>query len=163
LKATGIVRRIDDLGRLVIPKETRRVLRMDVGSAVEIFIENERVILQKYAPTKEFRALSEGLAEGLQKNTDARILICDEGEWFSGKEKGTNISGDVRSWVEGAKEREGDDFLYQDQTESYYFAPVTLDGKGMGGIIAYGKKRFSDGDKQAVRAMADFLSHYIEV
>ncbi|WP_456364131.1 AbrB/MazE/SpoVT family DNA-binding domain-containing protein [Priestia aryabhattai] len=50
MKATGIVRKIDDLGRIVIPKEIRRVLELDVKDPVEIFVENDSIILQKYKP-----------------------------------------------------------------------------------------------------------------
>ena len=54
LKATGIVRRIDDLGRVVIPKEIRRTLRIREGDPLEIFTDNEgQVILKKYSPVGE--------------------------------------------------------------------------------------------------------------
>jgi transcriptional pleiotropic regulator of transition state genes len=50
MKATGIVRRIDDLGRVVIPKELRRTLNIADGDPIEIFVDSERIILKKYAP-----------------------------------------------------------------------------------------------------------------
>ena len=48
MKATGVVRRIDDLGRIVIPKELRRTMRIREGDSLEIFIEGENIILSKY-------------------------------------------------------------------------------------------------------------------
>ncbi|HDR6248083.1 TPA: AbrB/MazE/SpoVT family DNA-binding domain-containing protein [Bacillus cereus] len=48
MKATGIVRKVDNLGRIVIPKETRKVLQVDTGDALEIFVEEAAIILQKY-------------------------------------------------------------------------------------------------------------------
>ncbi|AZJ24750.1 AbrB family transcriptional regulator [Bacillus toyonensis] len=48
MKATGIVRKIDELGRVVIPKETRRILQVDPGDTLEIFVEGDAIILQKY-------------------------------------------------------------------------------------------------------------------
>lgn len=57
MKATGIVRRIDDLGRVVIPKEIRRTLRIREGDPLEIFTEREgSVILRKYSPIGEIDA-----------------------------------------------------------------------------------------------------------
>ena len=48
MKATGIVRKMDNLGRIVIPKETRRNLQVDSGDVLEIFVEEDAIILQKY-------------------------------------------------------------------------------------------------------------------
>ncbi len=50
MKATGIVRQIDDLGRFVIPKEIRKTLNIECGDHLETFTENDRIILKKYAP-----------------------------------------------------------------------------------------------------------------
>ncbi|MBO0555743.1 AbrB/MazE/SpoVT family DNA-binding domain-containing protein [Clostridium botulinum] len=51
MKSTGVVRRVDDLGRIVIPKELRRTLDIDERDALEIYTEGEQIILKKYAPT----------------------------------------------------------------------------------------------------------------
>lgn len=48
MKATGIVRRLDDLGRLVIPKEIRKQYRMKEGDSIEFFIDNDRIVIQKF-------------------------------------------------------------------------------------------------------------------
>ena len=59
MKATGIVRRIDDLGRIVIPKEIRRTLRIREGDPLEIFTDREgKVILKKYSPIGELETLA---------------------------------------------------------------------------------------------------------
>lgn len=50
-KATGIVRRIDDLGRVVLPKELRRVFNINTGDAVEIFVTGDEIVLRKYVPS----------------------------------------------------------------------------------------------------------------
>lgn len=50
MRATGIVRKIDELGRIVIPKELRRILNIDVKDAVEILSDGEKIVLQKYSP-----------------------------------------------------------------------------------------------------------------
>ncbi len=63
MKATGIVRRIDDLGRIVLPKELRRQLDMDDHAEVEIYTEEDCVILKKHAPTCIFCGAGEALLE----------------------------------------------------------------------------------------------------
>ena len=67
MKATGIVRRIDDLGRVVIPKEIRRTLRIREGDPLEIFTAREgEIILKKYSPKVSFPHLQKNMRKVLQ-------------------------------------------------------------------------------------------------
>ena len=78
MKATGIVRRIDDLGRVVIPKEIRRVLRIREGDPLEIFTEKDgEVIFKKYSPMGELSEFAAQICESLHKTTGAVAAICD--------------------------------------------------------------------------------------
>lgn len=78
LKATGIVRRIDDLGRVVIPKEIRRTLRIREGDALEIFTDNQGgVIFKKYSPVGEMSLFSTQMTEVLNSASGLPALICD--------------------------------------------------------------------------------------
>ena len=65
MKATGIVRRIDELGRIVIPKEIRRVLRIREGDPIEIFTESDAVVLKKYARIRELGDYAEVYCQAL--------------------------------------------------------------------------------------------------
>ena len=78
MKATGIVRRIDDLGRVVIPKEIRRVLRIREGDPLEIFTERDgEVIFKKYSPMGELAEFAGQICDSLHKTTGATAAICD--------------------------------------------------------------------------------------
>lgn len=78
MKATGIVRRIDDLGRVVIPKEIRRTQRIRVGDPLEIFVSGEgEVIFRKYSPIGELSEFAAQYAEVLSKNLGVTVLVCD--------------------------------------------------------------------------------------
>ena len=78
MKATGIVRRIDDLGRVVIPKEIRRTLRIREGDALEIFTDAQGgVIFKKYSPVGELSTFAAQYAEVLSKVTNRGVVICD--------------------------------------------------------------------------------------
>ncbi|MGA8942996.1 MAG: stage V sporulation T C-terminal domain-containing protein, partial [Thermoactinomyces sp.] len=78
MKATGIVRRIDDLGRVVIPKEIRRTLRIREGDPLEIFVDRDgEVILKKYSPIGELGDFAQEYAEALYENMFFPTLICD--------------------------------------------------------------------------------------
>jgi len=79
LKATGIVRRIDDLGRVVIPKEIRRTLRIREGDPLEIFTDNAgQVILKKYSPVGELSTFAKEYAETLAQTTGHIACISDK-------------------------------------------------------------------------------------
>ena len=78
MKATGIVRRIDDLGRVVIPKEIRRTMRMREGDPLEIYTDREgEVIFKKYSPIGELASFAAQYAETLHKICDISVVICD--------------------------------------------------------------------------------------
>ena len=78
MKATGIVRRIDDLGRVVIPKEIRRTLRIREGDPLEIFTDREgEIILKKYSPIGELAAFAGMYADSLAKEAGCLVCICD--------------------------------------------------------------------------------------
>ncbi len=78
MKATGIVRRIDDLGRVVIPKEIRRTLRIREGDPLEIFTSNDgEVIFKKYSPIGELSAFAAQYAEILHKTSARPVIVCD--------------------------------------------------------------------------------------
>ena len=84
MKATGVVRRIDDLGRVVIPKEIRRTLRIREGDPLEIFTDREGgVILKKYSPIGELTDFSKEYAESLQQAIGHIILISDKDAFVS--------------------------------------------------------------------------------
>ncbi len=78
MKATGIVRRIDDLGRVVIPKEIRRTMRIREGDPLEIYTNaGGEVIFKKYSPIGELASFAELYAESLIKETALSVVICD--------------------------------------------------------------------------------------
>ena len=78
MKATGIVRRIDDLGRVVIPKEIRRTMRIREGDPLEIYTDREgEVIFKKYSPIGELAAFAAQYAETLYKTCGMSVIISD--------------------------------------------------------------------------------------
>ena len=87
MKATGIVRRIDDLGRVVIPKEIRRSLGFKEGDALEIFVENNKVIFEKYFPSgerftascAEYVAEMQNIIRGVMASGKTTTVMCLDG------------------------------------------------------------------------------------
>ena len=78
MKATGIVRRIDDLGRIVVPKEIRRTLRIREGDPLEIYTGREgEIMLKKYSPIGEVGEFATAYAQALAQVADALVCITD--------------------------------------------------------------------------------------
>ena len=78
MKATGIVRRIDDLGRVVIPKEIRRTMRIREGDPLEIYTDRDgEVIFKKYSPIGEWSQFATQYADTLYKTAGLAVVICD--------------------------------------------------------------------------------------
>ena len=78
MKATGIVRRIDDLGRVVIPKEIRRTMRIREGDPLEIYTEKDgEVIFKKYSPMGELSGFAGEICESLYRSTGSITAVCD--------------------------------------------------------------------------------------
>ena len=80
MKATGIVRRIDELGRVVIPKEIRSTLRLKSGDPLEIFTEKDELMLKKYSPIASLEKFSEGTAKSLSELSGHLAIVCDTDE-----------------------------------------------------------------------------------
>ena len=78
MKATGIVRRIDDLGRVVIPKEIRRTMRIREGDPLEIYTEKDgEVIFKKYSPMGELSDFAAQICESMHKTAEYPAAVCD--------------------------------------------------------------------------------------
>ena len=100
MKATGIVRRIDDLGRIVIPKEIRRTLRIRESDPLEIFTDREgEIILKKYSPIGEMNTFAKQYAESLCQVSGHVALIADRDQFIA-------ISGGVKSILGKSLSRE---------------------------------------------------------
>lgn len=86
---TGMIRRVDELGRVVIPKEIRKTFRIKEGEPLEIYTEKECLILKKYSPVESVENFAECIGESLSEITGKPVVICDRDKvvYISGKNK----------------------------------------------------------------------------
>ena len=156
MKATGIVRRIDDLGRVVIPKEIRSTLRIREGDPLEIFTDREGgVILKKYSPIGELTDFSREYAESLQQTIGHIILIADKDTFISasGVPKKDYVDRKVSSELEKIMDDRksvilGDAGkvipLHTDDSEEGYsyqvISPIIAEGDSIGAVIILTKE-----------------------
>jgi AbrB family transcriptional regulator (stage V sporulation protein T) len=153
MKATGIVRRIDDLGRVVIPKEIRRTLRIREGDPLEIFVDRDgEVILKKYSPIGELGDFAKEYAESLYESTGHITMISDRDNIIavSGASKKDYLDKSVGAVVENAMdtrktvmETNGGQYdIIKDVNETYtsfVIAPIVAGGDPIGSVIMISK------------------------
>ena len=78
MKATGVVRRIDDLGRIVIPKEIRKTLKIRDGELLEIFVEEENIILKKYSSFSDIKNVCDRIVSAVNLFEKTIVIIDNE-------------------------------------------------------------------------------------
>lgn len=181
MKATGIVRRIDDLGRVVIPKEIRRTLRIKEGTPLEIFTDREgEVILKKYSPIGELSIFAKEYAEALAQSTGMVSCITDHDQVvaaaglgskeFAGKEISKELEEAI-SCREGkclnGNER-GKIPVVDEQRETLYsqvVQPIICAGDAIGSVILMGKTEkdtMGNAEQLLVQTAAGFLGRQME-
>ncbi|MGL5575704.1 MAG: stage V sporulation protein T [Sarcina sp.] len=182
MKATGIVRRIDDLGRVVIPKEIRRTLRIREGDPLEIFTDREGgVILKKYSPIGELTDFSKEYAEALSQATGHHVVISDNDMFISvgGVPKKDYVDKKISDELErimdnrkvvvlGGSGAKIEPLFQDDHTDDKYkaqaIAPIIAEGDAIGTVIMFSKdtKAFGEVEKKLVETAAAFLGKQME-
>ena len=183
MKATGIVRRIDELGRVVIPKEIRRTLRIREGDPLEIFVDREGgVILKKYSPIGELGDFAKEYAESIHQAVGHIAVICDRDVIVSvsgaGKKElyGRPINEEIERIMQdrsrlNASAANGEALLpiTTDDTGDRYTAelivPILSSGDAIGAVILLSKEqgiRFTDADIKVCETAAGFMGKQME-
>ena len=180
MKATGIVRRIDDLGRIVIPKEIRKTLKVNEGMPLEIYTDQEGgIILKKYLPFSEFSSLAEEYAECMVRQTGACALITDREKVIAaagaGKGlKGKNVSARLERILDDRDEQlpasERNRFIpVTEAMESgcdQVFALIRSGGEILGAVFLMAKepgRRLGELEKKVAAIAAEFLGRQANV
>ena len=181
MKATGIVRRIDDLGRVVIPKEIRRTLRIKEGTPLEIFTDREgEIILKKYSPIGELSIFAKEYAEALSQTTGLVACITDHDQVvaasgtgskeFAGKEISKELEeaiGDREGICVNGNEK-GKIPVVSDQAGNLYsqaVQPIICAGDAIGAVILMGKSEkdvMGNSERLLVQTAAGFLGRQME-
>ncbi|WP_166245714.1 stage V sporulation protein T [Paenibacillus turpanensis] len=179
MKATGIVRRIDDLGRVVIPKEIRRTLRIREGDPLEIFVDRDgEVILKKYSPIGELGDFAKEYAESLNESTNHITMISDRDTIIAvaGASKKEYLDKQIGSTVEACMESRkavseatpGEYELCKETPESYtsyVIAPIVAGGDPIGSVILISKTdgvKMGQMEQKMAETAAGFLAKQME-
>lgn len=181
MKATGIVRRIDDLGRVVVPKEIRRTLRIREGDPLEIYTDTEgSIILKKYSPMGELGGFAKQYAEALSQIAGHLIAITDRDQVIaiaggirkeylnkriSPQLESLMLERETLNTAKGSAPiavTEGDEM---EASVSQVIYPILSEGDVIGAVVIMGKdekNRMSDTEQKLAGVAATFLGRQME-
>ncbi|MBQ7800860.1 MAG: AbrB/MazE/SpoVT family DNA-binding domain-containing protein [Oscillospiraceae bacterium] len=179
MKATGIVRRVDDLGRIVIPKEIRRTLRIREGDPLEIYTEKDGgVIFRKYSPMGDLQEFAGQMCEAIGANTGHIAAVADRDSIIAlaGAPKRELLdkpnSPELEKLMEQRKHylyQEGDTPIKVSEANDKYHlgiaAPILSQGDLMGCamlLLSEKDKALSEGEQKLIQTVAGFLGKQME-
>ena len=176
MKTTGVVRRIDDLGRIVIPKEIRKSLRIKDGESLEIFLDSGNIILKRYSEVDSFKTFCEMYVESICNSTFNNVLIVDRNVVIAGAGglKRDYIDFNISSFLDGVI-RDRMNLVSFDRAKvgvvdsridfiSYIICPIIVNGDAIGAVIIFsGDSELDVIDERICVSSAKFLSKYVEL
>lgn len=178
MKATGIVRRIDDLGRVVVPKEIRRTLRIREGDPLEIYTSAEgSIVLKKYSPIVELSEFAEEFSRVLESTLNVTAIICDKEMVIaaSGIDKKQYHSRKISKQLEIAMEKRIPQLnqaeiipVFESEEKegihAQFIRPILSDGFVIGAIVLNGKEASALGEaaQRSAEVAALFMGMQME-
>ncbi|MCD7826554.1 MAG: AbrB/MazE/SpoVT family DNA-binding domain-containing protein [Clostridiaceae bacterium] len=180
MKATGIVRRIDDLGRVVIPKEIRRTLRIREGDSLEIYTSREgEIILKKYSPVAELGDLAKQYVDSLAQTSGGIVAVTDKDQLIAVSAGGKKelyqkpISKELEKIIEdrenvAASEDSKEYVEISNEARKFSYEiiyPIIVEGDVVGSVILLSKdenSKFDNSDETLIAFGANILGKQME-
>lgn len=175
MKATGIVRRIDDLGRVVIPKEIRRTMRIREGDPLEIYTDREgSVIFRKYSQLEDMTELAAELCETMYRMMSVPVVVTDRDYCIAsgGAPRkdllDRNVSAQLGMVMEGRKpfHGEGEEVTLLDGDSRYQVElayPIVSHGDVLGSVLLlHGDVPVGESEQKVAQTAAAFLGRHME-
>lgn len=175
MKTTGVVRRIDDLGRIVIPKELRRTLRIRDGESLEIFVENDMITLKKYSSMSDLKEISNNLVNTINQIILKNVVITDRDKIIAASSniKSSYLDRNISKYLEQklnnreiiVEKNNHDIELIDGVNENYAFviSPIIMNGDALGNVIIFSNKgSITESEVKLASIISNFLGKYIE-
>lgn len=174
MKSTGITRRIDDLGRIVIPKEIRKNLKIKENEVLEIFINNDEIILKKFSPFDDSEKVLSDYIKVINDMTGNDVIITDRDKVILSSKRleekllNKKLSEYVNDLIENrsiflSNDMKGIEVIDNEKIkQNYYFIPFIIDSDVVGSIIMFSSKEFDENSKSLLLIASKLLVNYIE-
>ncbi len=175
MKTTGVVRRVDDLGRIVIPKELRKTLHIREGEELEVLVDEDNIILRKYSKLEELSVIANKIVEIASSMLGKTILIADRDNIICGAGDlkklfvGKSVSKQLDKIISNEKnlvEKNISSIYITDDLEekySYVVEPIVYYGDVFGAVIMISPNSdIGEYDVSIIRLIKQFLGKYVE-
>lgn len=173
MKTTGVIRRIDELGRIVVPKEIRKNLRIKNGDSLEILVENEDIVLKKYSPLENLETIASKYVEIFNQVIKHNIIVTDRNKVIAiaGSLKKNYLDKEISDFTERSIDRR-DSFVERQKKnfefvegiveQGYYsFSSIVNNGDALGGVIIISTDfPISEADEKQAVILSKILSRY---
>ena len=170
MKATGILRRIDELGRVVIPKEIRKTMKMREGEELEIFTTEEEVVLKKYSELSSMKSFSRAIVTAIHRASGRSVAVADSDKIIASAGKGVPPVGDaiaeeLRLLISSRRSvtlTEGKCLpLGEERARGQVIRPILAAGDLFGGLILCSFEPLGKADEQLAAMGAIFFEQQI--
>jgi len=163
MKNTGVIRKIDELGRIVIPKEIRKNLNIRNGEDVQIYIEEDKIILKKYQKILSIKENAQKYVSSFCKFCDGEIYVTDRENVIASSSNNylnEGIDFKIISLINDRRQDSGKGILIgSEKLDKYYFlSPIIVDADAIGAIIIVSDIGITDKDKVIVQILNTLLS-----
>lgn len=174
MKSTGITRRIDDLGRIVIPKEIRKNLKIKENEVLEIFINNDEIILKKFSPFNDSEKVLSDYIKVINDMTGNDVIITDRDKVILSSKRleerllNKKLSEYVNDLIENrsiflSNDMKGIEVIDNEKIkQNYCFIPFIIDSDVIGSIIMFSSKEIDENSKSLLLIASKLLVNYIE-
>lgn len=174
MKSTGIVRRIDDLGRIVIPKEIRKTLKIKENESLEVFINNDEIILKKFSNMNDLEKIVENYIKVLKDITGNNIIITDRNKVIGTSEilKNEYLNKDIsenldillnnRKNILSNDKKELEILTDKKVQVNYYLIPIIVNSDVSGAIIMLSNKEIKEEEKLTLDIVSKIITNSLE-
>lgn len=174
MKSTGITRRIDDLGRIVIPKEIRKNLKIKENEVLEIFINNDEIILKKFSSFNDSEKVLSDYIKVINDMTGNDVIITDRDKVILSSKRleerllNKKLSEYVNDLIENrsiflSNDMKGIEVIDNEKIkQNYCFIPFIIDSDVIGSIIMFSSKEIDENSKSLLLIASKLLVNYIE-
>lgn len=169
MKSTGITRRIDDLGRIVIPKEIRKNLKIKENEVLEIFINNEEIILKKFNKFNDIESMLMNYANTVYKITGNNIFITDRDKVIATSDNkqvylnkliGESINNVLDSRKVNVSSGKLELILNEEVNTNYIIYPIINNSDILGTIVMTSNNKLKDKDNMYVEIITKLIENY---
>ena len=158
MKNTGVIRKIDNLGRIVVPKEIRKNLNIHNGDDVQIYVEDDKIVLKKYQKVLSIKENAQKFIDKFSKMCNSNICIVDKERVIASVSPtyiDKIIDSKVSTKILERKQDEGHTIIIGGEKEDkfYYLVPIIVDADAIGGVLLISETEINEKDKTMAQVL----------